>query len=85
MTIQDLQAILQKHKVDTSYYRIMEQRPMVGEIYIDLTETQGEYLAKTIERMQVIAERHFSDEASACQYVLKELAYDYPVLKQYFC
>ncbi len=83
MTVQELKNILQSHHVDTSYYRLMEERPMLGEVYIDLSQCQGGYQVRTIERMQTIAEKHFGDESAACRYVLQDLAYDYPELKAY--
>lgn len=56
---------------------------MVGEVYTALDKVAEDYQVRTIERMQTIAEKHFEDEAAACRYVLKELAYDYPELKAY--
>lgn len=56
---------------------------MVGEVYTALDKTDEGYRVRSIERMQTIAEKHFEEEASACRYVLKELAYDYPELKAY--
>lgn len=56
---------------------------MVGEVYTALDKTDKGYRVQTIERMQTVAEKHFEDEAAACRYVLKELAYDYPELKAY--
>lgn len=56
---------------------------MTGEVYTALDKVDESYRARTIERMQTIEEKHFGDEAAACRYVLKELAYDYPELKAY--
>ena len=36
MTVQELRKILSKHHVDTSFYSLMEHRPMVGEVYLSL-------------------------------------------------
>ena len=83
MTVQELRKILSKHHVDTSFYSLMEHRPMVGEENTALDKADGGSRVRTIERMQTIEEKHFEDEAAACRYVLKELAYDYPELKAY--
>ncbi len=83
MTVQELRKILSKHHVDTSFYSLMEHRPMAGEVYTALDKVNEGYRVRTIERMQTIEEKHFKDEASACRYVLKELTYDYPELKAY--
>ena len=83
MTVQELKKILSKHHVDTSFYSLMEHRPMTGEVYTALDKADGGYRVRTIERMQTIEEKHFEDEVAACRHVLKELTYDYPELKAY--
>ena len=41
MTVQELRKILTKHHVDTSFYSLMEHRPMVGEVYTALDKADG--------------------------------------------
>lgn len=83
MTIKDLKTILDKHSVHPTYYKILENNLPVGDTYLHLKKNNTKYSVSFIERNQIMFKEDFSDEHSACQYILKNLSYDYPELKQY--